>query len=176
MWAAENASALNGDAGRLAIGGDSAGGNLAAGVALKARDENGPAIHAQVLYYPVTADDFTRSSYKDNAEGYFLTTKAMEWFWVQYMGDEAHRSHPYAAPLKADSVASLPPAYVVTAHYDPLRDEGEAYAKALLEAAVPVTFERYHGQIHGFVSMIDMIGDAKRVAAKTDFFLKSAFA
>jgi acetyl esterase len=152
-WAAENADALGVDPKRIAIGGDSAGGNLAAAVALMARDRRGPALRHQLLIYPVTDADFTRASYRENAEGYLLTTKAMEWFWGHYVPDAAQRKESYAAPLQAKDLAGLPPAFVITAEYDPLRDEGEAFASRLQEAGIPTTAKRYDGAIHGFFAM-----------------------
>lgn len=175
VWAGKNAQALGADPAKIAVGGDSAGGNLAACVALMARDtEDDLTVGAQILYYPVVSADFDRPSYLENAEGYFLTRKAMQWFWDQYLDHADQAQDPRVAPMNAP-LHGLPPAFVVTAGYDPLRDEGEHYAKALIEAQVPTTFERFPGQIHGFVSMIDMLSDAKRVVAKTDAFLKGAF-
>jgi acetyl esterase len=152
-WVAENAAALGVDARRIGIGGDSAGGNLTAAVALMARDRGGPALRHQLLIYPVTDADFTRASYRENAEGYLLTAKAMEWFWGHYVADPAQRHEPYAAPLRAKDLSGLPPAFVITAEYDPLRDEGEAYAKRLEQAGVPTRLQRYDGAIHGFFAM-----------------------
>ncbi|MGB0920091.1 MAG: alpha/beta hydrolase [Alphaproteobacteria bacterium] len=173
-WAFDNAASLGADASKLAVGGDSAGGNLAACVALMAREADDLSIAAQILYYPVVSADFERASYIDNAEGYFLTRNAMQWFWDQYLAMDDQARDPRVAPMNAP-LHGLPPALVITAEYDPLRDEGEHYAKALVEAQVPTTFERFNGQIHGFVSMIDVLSDAKRVVAKTDAFLKGAF-
>ena len=152
-WVAENAASLGVDPKRIAIGGDSAGGNLAAAVALMARDRRGPALRFQLLIYPVTDADFTRASYRENAEGYLLTTKAMEWFWDHYLPEAAQRREPYASPLRAKELAGLPPAFVITAEYDPLRDEGEAYARRLQQAGVATKLTRYHGAIHGFFAM-----------------------
>jgi acetyl esterase len=153
QWVAENAKALGVDAKRIAIGGDSAGGNLAAVVALMARDRGGPALRHQLLIYPVTDADFERASYRENAEGYLLTTKAMAWFWGHYVPELAQRQDGYAAPLRAKDLAGLPPAFVLTAEFDPLRDEGEAYAKRLAQAGVPTRLQRYDGAIHGFFAM-----------------------
>jgi acetyl esterase len=153
QWVAEHAGALGVDAARIGIGGDSAGGNLAAVVAQMARDRRGPALRHQLLIYPVTDADFSRPSYRENAEGYLLTTKAMEWFWGHYVPDPAQRREPYAAPLRAKDLSGLPPAFVITAEYDPLRDEGEAYAERLQAAGVPTTLKRYRGAIHGFFAM-----------------------
>jgi acetyl esterase len=153
QWVAANAAELGVDAARVAIGGDSAGGNLTAVVAQMARDRRGPALRHQLLIYPVTDADFSRPSYRENAEGYLLTTKAMEWFWGHYVPDAAQRLDPYAAPLRAEDLAGLPPAFVLTAEFDPLRDEGEAYAKRLQAAGVPTRLTRYDGAIHGFFAM-----------------------
>ncbi len=161
VWVAENAAALGIDPANIAVGGDSAGGNLAAAVALMARDRGGPALCFQLLVYPVTAADFDTGSYRQNAEGYLLTRRAMEWFWDQYVPDLAQRREPYAAPLTAHSLAGLPPALVQTAEFDPLRDEGEAYAAALERAGVAVTATRYDGLIHGFFGMQDAVAAAR---------------
>ncbi|MEN8159131.1 MAG: alpha/beta hydrolase, partial [Myxococcota bacterium] len=152
-WVSENAAAVGVDPGRIAIGGDSAGGNLTAAVALMARDRGAPALRHQLLVYPVTDADFSRPSYRENAEGYLLTTKAMEWFWGHYVPDPARRQDAYAAPLRAPDLSGLPPAFVLTAEYDPLRDEGEALAARLEQAGVPTRLTRYEGAIHGFFAM-----------------------
>jgi acetyl esterase len=152
-WVAANAASLGADARRLAVGGDSAGGNLSAVVSQMARDQGGPAIRFQLLIYPVTDADFTRRSYVDNAEGYLLTTASMHWFWDHYLPDRAKRAEPYAAPLRAADLSGLPAAWVCTAEFDPLRDEGEAYAKRLQQAGVTTTLTRFDGLIHGFISM-----------------------
>jgi acetyl esterase len=141
------------DPARLAVGGDSAGGNLAAAAALRARSRGGPALRFQLLVYPVTDADFERPSYRDHAEGFFLTRDAMRWFWDHYVPDPAARRHPHAAPLHAPDLTGLPATYVLTAEYDPLRDEGEAFAERLREAGVPVACTRGEGMIHGFFSM-----------------------
>jgi acetyl esterase len=152
-WVADNAASLGVDARRLAVGGDSAGGNLSAVVALMARDRGAPAIRFQLLIYPVTDADFDRRSYVDNAEGYLLTTNAMKWFWGHYAPDPSQRREPYASPLRASDLSGLPPALVQTAEFDPLRDEGEAYAKRLQQAGVSTTLTRYDGLIHGYFTM-----------------------
>jgi len=162
-WVAENAAALGVDPKHIAIGGDSAGGNLTAVVALMARDRRGPALRFQLLIYPVTDADFTRASYRENAEGYLLTTPAMEWFWGHYVPDAAQRQEAYASPLRAKDLAGLPPAFVITAEYDPLRDEGEAYAKRLQQAGVPTRLQRYDGAIHGFFAM-GLLSEVARTA------------
>jgi len=152
-WVADRADALGVDGSRLAVGGDSAGGNLAAVVALMARDRGGPSLRYQLLIYPVTDADFERPSYHDNAEGYLLTRDAMRWFWDLYVPEPAQRADAYAAPLRAADLAGLPSAHVITAEYDPLRDEGEAYARRLSKAGVPTTARRYDGVIHGFFAL-----------------------
>ena len=160
-WAGEHAAELGGDPRRLSVGGDSAGGNLAAATAQRIRDQGGPALCFQLLIYPVTDANFETGSYRSNAEGYMLTRNGMAWFWDNYCTDPAQRRSPYASPLQAQSLAGLPPALVVTAEYDPLRDEGEAYARALHEAGVPVELQRYDGMIHGFVGMAALIPAAR---------------
>jgi acetyl esterase len=152
-WVAANAASLGADANRLAVGGDSAGGNLSAVVSQMARDKGGPAIRFQLLIYPVTDADFTRGSYASNAEGYLLTTASMHWFWDHYLPEKPKRADAYASPLRARDLSGLPPAWVCTAEFDPLRDEGEAYAKRLQEAGVTTQLTRFDGLIHGFISM-----------------------
>lgn len=156
-WVAENAAELGFDGDRIAVGGDSAGGNLAAAVALMARDRGHPRLCFQLLIYPVTAADFDTGSYHDNAEGYLLSRRAMQWFWDQYVPDLGQRREPYAAPLAAADLGGLPPALVQTAEYDPLRDEGEAFAQALERAGVAVEHTRYAGLVHGFFGMQDAV-------------------
>ncbi|MYH68007.1 MAG: alpha/beta hydrolase, partial [Dehalococcoidia bacterium] len=176
VWAAENAAELGADASKLAVGGDSAGGNLAAVVSLRARDEDGPAIRFQLLVYPVTDHDYGTDSYRDNADGYLLTRDGMEWFWNHYLGPDGDGSHPHASPLRAEDLSGLPPAHVITAEYDPLRDEGEAYAKRLQEAGVDVTQTRYAGQIHAFYGMHGVLDDATNAADESAEKLKAALA
>jgi len=152
-WAAAHAAELGGDPDRLVVIGDSAGGNLAAAVALVARDRGGPKIAQQVLLYPATDHSFDTPSYRDNAEGYMLTREGMRWFWRNYLNNEEEGRNPYASPLRAADLAGLPPALIVTSEYDPLRDEGEAYGELLRAAGVPVKVSRYDGMIHGFFWM-----------------------
>lgn len=162
-WAAASAADLGGDASRIVVAGDSAGGNLATVTALLARDRSGPAIAGQVLLYPVIAADFDTQSYREFATGYYNTRAAMAWYWDQYIPDAADRSHPHAAPRHA-ALAGLPPAVVVTAGFDPLRSEGDAYAEALAAEAVPVAHRCYQGAIHGFMTMpvLKLAGAATR--------------
>ena len=154
-WVAGHAADLGLDPARLAVGGDSAGGNLAAVVARRLRDRGldrgGPPLAAQLLLYAATDADFDTPSYLANADGYMLTRAGMMWYWDHYLPDRARRSDPDAAPLRAEHLAGLPPAVVVTAEFDPLRDEGEAYARRLADAGVPVRAFSYDGLIHGFL-------------------------
>ena len=176
VWLASQASALGIDVARLAVGGDSAGGNLAAAVALAARDRRGPRLALQLLIYPVTAHDFDTASYRENGEGYMLTREGMKWFWSHYLAKPEDGRQPYASPLLANDVSGVAPALVITAEYDPLRDEGEAYAKRLAEAGVPVTVSRYPGLVHGFIRMINVLDPAKRAVEEVAAALRKAFA
>lgn len=163
QWAVDNAASLNADASKLIVAGDSAGGNLSAAVTLMARDRIGkgdsaPAIACHVAIYPVTNHNFATESYAHNANGLYLESDTMRWFWDQYLSNDADGQHVYASPLLAD-LQGLPPTLVITAEYDPLRDEGEAFAEKLMLAGVEAQLIRYEGQIHGFVGMADMIDD-----------------
>jgi acetyl esterase/lipase len=153
QWAAEHAAELGGDADRLVVIGDSAGGNLAAAVSLMARDKGGPAIAQQILLYPATDHNFDTASYRENADGYMLTRESCRWFWSNYIRDEADAASPYVSMLRAPDLSGLPSALVVTAEFDPLRDEGEAYAKRLRAAGVQAKVSCYDGMIHGFLWM-----------------------
>ncbi|WP_011301570.1 alpha/beta hydrolase [Cupriavidus necator] len=174
QWLVSNARAQQVDATRIAVGGDSAGGNLAAAVALMARDRAAPQPCFQVLLYPVTDGTLDTPSYRENAEGYLLTRDSMVWFWNHYVGD-ADRTHPYASPLRADHHRGLPPAFVVTAEFDPLRDEGEAYARRLAEAGTPVECKRYDGTIHGFCWMPGVLDKGRQALDDTAAALAAAF-
>jgi acetyl esterase len=179
-WVAENAASLGIDPGSIAVGGDSAGGNLAAVVALMARDRGGPRIAYQILVYPVTERSFDTGSYRDNGADYFLTTDMMIHFWKEYLSGEDDAASPYASPLRAKDLKGLPPALVITAEFDPLRDEGETYAKRLEQAGVPVRVSRYDGMIHGFYAMPSVFPQALEAIEETaDWFrgrLKAAAA
>ena len=174
-WVEKNASDIGIDPNRIAVAGDSAGGNLAAAVALQAKADKGPHIAFQLLIYPVTDAPRGTKSYKDFAEGHFLEADGMDWFWNHYVagadaGDARH------SPLRAASLAGLPPAYVVTAGFDVLRDEGKAYAEALKKAGVAVECVNYEGMIHGFFNLqgvLDVAREAVKAAAKA---LKEALA
>ena len=151
-WVADTAGTLGIDVDQIAVGGDSAGGNLAAVTALMARDRGGPALAAQLLLYPVIAANFDTESYRLFGAGYYNPKPALQWYWDQYVPDHADRAHPYASPLKA-RLDGLPPAIVVLAGHDPLRDEGIAYADALEAAGVVTTRCAFEGGIHGFMTM-----------------------
>lgn len=174
-WAVENARALGADPARVAVGGDSAGGNLAAVTALLARERGAPALCFQLLVYPVTDHDFERPSYRENGEGYFLQRRDMQWFWDHYEPSRDERDAFTAAPLRARDLSGLPPAHVITAEYDPLRDEGEAYAARLREAGVPTSLERYDGQIHGFFSMAAVIPRGREAMGDVGRRLRAVF-
>ncbi len=175
LWAWENASSFGGDAARIAVGGDSAGGNLAAVIAQLARDRGRPALKYQLLIYPVTDAACNSLSYSQNAEGYFLTKDAMRWFWTHYIGNNIDPGNPMASPLHAHSFLGLPPALVITAEFDPLRDEGEAYAERLKQAGVPVQLTRYAGMIHGFFAMGGLIDQGKQAVSQAAAALRAAF-
>jgi len=150
-WVADHARDLGADPSRVAVGGSSAGGNLAAVVALMSRDRGGPPLVYQLLLYPVTDFAFDTGSCRECGKGYMLTTETLEWCRDLYLRNESDGSHPYASPLRADDLGRLPPALVITAEYDPLRDEGEAYALRMREAGVSVCFKRFDGILHGGV-------------------------
>jgi acetyl esterase len=174
-WLADNAGTLGGDPSRLAVGGDSAGGNLAAAVSHIARDKGGPAIAFQWLIYP--AVDFTadNESLRVNGDGYLLTRAAIRWTESRYLSNVLERTDPRASPALAADLAGLPPALVQTAEYDPLRDEGKAYAEALAAAGIAVEYRQYDGMIHGFMRMgavVDRAGVALSDGAQA---LRAAF-
>ncbi|ARS90590.1 alpha/beta hydrolase [Natrarchaeobaculum aegyptiacum] len=153
-WAAGSAPAFGGDPDRIALAGDSAGAALAAGTTLLARDRGGPSIAYQVLVYPGTGDVTETPAYEENDDGYFLTAEDVAWFRDHYFAHDVDEGNVYAMPRRAHDLADLPPATVVTAGFDPLRDDGAAYADRLENAGVPVTSHHYPGMIHGFFSMI----------------------
>jgi acetyl esterase len=175
-WVAENAAEIGADPHRIAVGGDSAGGNLAAAVALMARDRRGPALVHQLLVYPMVGTDYATASYLRNADGYILTRDAMMWFWDQYLRSAADEADPYAVPLRAGDLRDLPPALVITAEYDPLQDEGEAYAARLREAGVRATTARYDGMPHGFLGMSAVVDRGKEAIVEASEALVEAFA
>jgi acetyl esterase len=162
-WVHEHAADLGVDAARIAVAGDSAGGNLAAVIAQIARDAGGPAICFQLLIYPVTDYEFDSASMNDNAEGYFLTRDAMRWFYGHYLNDPAEGADPRVSPVRASDLSGLPPAFVITAEFDPLRDQGMAYATAMRDAGTAVEARTYPGMFHGFISMVAFL-DAGKIA------------
>ncbi len=172
-WAAGHAAELGADPARLAVAGDSAGGNLAAVTALRIRDEGGPPLRGQLLIYPV-ADYHTppTPSYLANADGYLLTRAMMIWFWGHYLNHAGEADDPHAAPLRAPDLAGLPPALVITAEFDPLRDEGERYAERLQAAGVPAVVTRYDGMIHGFLLLADLFEESRRATNEASAWLR----
>jgi acetyl esterase len=176
LWVAQHGREIGIDPSRLAVAGDSAGGNLAAVTALLARERRGPALRMQLLIYPVTDHRFDNASYRDNAEGYFLTTKQMKWFWDHYLERADQGDELSASPMRAKDLAGLPPALVITAEYDPLRDEGESYAARLREAGVPTELVRYDGQIHGFFAMFEALDDGRLAVERAGAALRRALA
>jgi len=175
-WIAGNAASLGIDANRLAVGGDSAGGNLATVVSLDARDRGSPKLTFQLLIYPCTDMVLERPSHHRHAHQLPLTRACMQWFVCHYLRDAADERDWRASPLEASDLAGLPPALVVTAGFDPLCDDGEAYAHAMSKAGVPVTLERFAGQIHGFLTMGRMIADTGRLIGLAAASLRREFA
>jgi acetyl esterase len=161
-WIVAHAAELGVDASRLAVGGDSAGGNLAAVVALQARDAGGPKIALQALLYPVTDVGAETQSYRDLADGYMLTRDGMRWFIAHYLGKPGDAENWRASPIRATSFDGVAPALIVTAGYDPLRDEGDAYAQKLRAAGVNVDHVSFGGMIHGFIPMGKLIETGNR--------------
>ena len=173
-WVADNAEALGGRSGQLAVCGWSAGGGIAAVVCRLVRDLGGPNIIGQVLLTPCTAGETTRASFAENADGYGLTTPLLRWFYDHYI-DAADRSDPRFAPLRAADLSGLPPAMVVTAEFDPLRDDGDAYAAALAAAGVPTEHVRARGHTHQSVSMVDVVISGAPIRARMADSLRSFF-
>lgn len=159
-WVAEHAATVGGDPDCVAVGGTSAGGNLAAATALRAREAGGPALRAQVLLYPMLDRDFERSSYEENADGPLLSRADVEWFWDLYLRSPVDGYNPFAAPLRALDLSGLPPTVVVTAGHDPLRDEGVAYAERLEADGVDVVHDHRPGMAHGFLSLTESVDKA----------------
>lgn len=162
-WVAEHADAFGGDASRLAVAGTSAGGNLAGAVARRSVETDGPDVDRQLLCYPMVSSDLDRASYVENADGPLLTRADVAWFWEQYVRSPVDTANPYADLLAAAEFSDLPPATVVTAGFDPLRDEGIAYADALADADVPVDHRHYPTMAHGFLSVTDDVAVADNV-------------
>lgn len=160
-WVAEHAATLRSDERRLAVAGDSSGGNLAAVVALMARDRHGPSIAHQVLVYPMIDGNVETRSSTDEVDEYLLSRDTIAWFWNHYVHAEDDRRHPYASPMAASDLQGLPPATIVTAELDLLREECDAYAARLRDAGVPVRSIRYDGLPHGFLTMGAIFSQAK---------------
>jgi acetyl esterase len=174
-YIAEHAEEFDADVSRVAVGGDSAGGNLAAVTCLMARDRGGPSLAFQLLVYPVTDYDDDRPSTYEYAEGHLLTRAMMPYFWDHYVSSPGEARHPYASPINAESLAGLPPALVITAECDPIRDQGEAYARRLEQAGVAVRLQRYEGAIHAFFQMGAVIDSGKQAVADATTALRGMF-
>ncbi|BCB74359.1 hypothetical protein Pflav_007690 [Phytohabitans flavus] len=170
-WLAAHAAELGGDPARVAVAGDSAGGNLAAAVTLQAR-ESGPPLAAQVLVYPNVAYGADTPSFRDNTDPHFFNRTSVSWYWGHYLADPADGTDPLASPLRATDLSGLPPALVITAEYDPLRDEAEQYAERLRAAGVPVELARYDGMTHGFFTMTGTLAAAREATARTAEYLR----
>jgi acetyl esterase len=176
-WVSANAESLGSDPRKIAVGGDSAGGNLAAVVAMMARDRGGPALSFQLLFYPaISAANDTLSQREFAGDGFVLSRADMEWFWNHYLSGPADRANPYACPNTARDLSGLPPALVQTASHDPLRDEGEAYAIQMRTAGVTVKCTRYDGVTHGFVSFSDLVDKGRQALQEAADALRAAFA
>jgi acetyl esterase len=172
-WVHAEAAALGIDPAKVAVGGDSAGGNLAAVLARRWGADDGPPLCHQVLVYPVVDLTMSQPSYTENAEGYFLTRATMQWFIECYAAPEP--KDPECSPLHADDLSGLPPAFVLTAEFDPLRDEGDLYAARLAEAGVDVEHVRYPGQVHPFVGLLGIVDDAADALDRVAARLRAAF-
>ena len=174
QWVFNNASELGLDIGRIGIIGDSAGGNLAAAVTLRARDENGPKLAYQVLIYPAIQYGWDTPSALSNAEGYLLQRASMEYFWNHYVSSPTDGLNPYCSPLTAKDHSGLPPAFIISAEFDPFSDDGRNYADKLMACGVPVKFRLYPGTIHGFVWMSGVLDQSKALLEDIGREVKSA--
>ncbi len=174
-WVIKNAATINADGARVAVGGDSAGGNLAAVVSILARNAGLPNIVFQLLIYPVTAPEPETKSHHAFAEGYLLTRKTITWFFTHYIRNSKDTTDFRYAPLEADDLSSLPPALVIVAGYDPLRDEGVEYAEALIHAGNRVRLSNYEGMVHGFYLMGGMVDTSRRAISESAAMLRDAF-
>jgi acetyl esterase len=171
-WVAASAAELGADPDRLAVGGDSAGGNLAAVVSLLARDRGGPALAAQLLVYPNTCYHADTESLRDNDDRWMFNRNSVDWYWRNYLSTPDDGRDRLVSPLLADDLTGLPPALVITAEYDPLRDEGEHYAARLREAGVAAGISRYAGMAHGFFTMSGALEGARRAVAEAAGYLR----
>jgi acetyl esterase len=174
-WVAAHAHEYGGNGGKIAIAGDSAGGNLAAVVAQMSKANDGPDITLQLLIYPATRMGAETQSYEDFKDGYFLTRQAMTWFFNHYLSRPEDWDDPQASPLLADDLSGLPEAFIMTAGFDPLRDEGKSYADRLAAAGVAVEYICYESQIHGFVSMAGVLDDGKKFLREATAVLRKSF-
>jgi acetyl esterase len=174
-WVAAHAAEIGADPERVAVGGDSAGGNLAAAVTLLAR-EGGPRLAAQLLVYPNTDYLSDTPSLRENTDPYLFNRTSVDWYWGHYLADPADGGDPLASPLRADDLSGLPPALVITAEFDPLRDQAEEYAAALAKAGVPVVASRYDGMVHGFFCMSGELAAGRRALAEAASFLRAHLA
>ena len=176
-WIREHAHEIGGDPSKIIIAGDSAGGNLAAALTIRNRDEKGPEILGQILIYPALAwYDPPTPSFLEFSDGYSLTKDAMVWFWDQYLVSNDQIANPYAVPMKAPAFTGLPKTLIIVSGYDPLRDEGIDFEKRLRSAGVPVTLIDYEGMIHGFISFLGILDDAKKAIAQICEWLNSIIA
>ncbi|MGO9062023.1 MAG: alpha/beta hydrolase [Candidatus Binataceae bacterium] len=175
LWVAKNGASLNTHPAHLVVGGDSAGGNLAAAVSLMARDRAQPRICFQLLMYPALDSSLKSPSQTEFADGYLLTRADMAWFWGHYLAGDADRSNPYACQAAAEDLTGLPRAMVITAEFDTLRDEGEAYAQRLQQAKVPVIYTRFEGVTHGFMSMASFLDKGRKAISDAAAGLHAAF-
>lgn len=173
-WLAENAADLGIDENRIAVGGDSAGGNLAAAVTLLARDQ-GPRLVHQLLVYPNTDYHSDTPSLAENTDEALFNRKSVDWYWRHYLSSPADGDNPLASPLRADTLAGLPPATVITAEYDPLRDQAEQYARRLTASGVPTELSRYAGMVHGFFTMSGLLDAAGHAVGYAATRLRDAF-
>jgi acetyl esterase len=173
-YVAEHAAEFDVDADLIAVGGDSAGGTLATVACLIARDRGGPKIAFQLLVYPATDYEDNRPSVQDFAQGYFLTKPLLDYFWGHYLPRPEDGRHPHASPIRAESLAELPPAMVITAECDPIRDQGEAYAQRLRESGVPVSVKRYEGAIHAFFNLAGVVDSGKQAIEDAGQALRAA--
>ena len=173
-WTSLNAASFHGDPTRIAVGGESAGANLAAAVALMVQERGTPSLVHQLLLYPVMDYASNLPSHKENAKGYFLTTEMMQWFWNHYLRNEADGENPLASPLRTKRLQGLVPATIYTAEFDPLRDEGAAYATKLREAGIAVDYTCYKGLIHGFMGTAKVVEPAKKALEDVGAALRKA--
>lgn len=175
-WISDHAGQFGGDRKRIGVGGASAGGNLAACVALMSRDRGAPSLVYQLLVYPVTGVDFNTNSYVNNSEGYGLTRDTMIWYWDHYLRDDFDKSNPYAVPSAAGEFSSLPASFIIAAEFDPLCDDASSYAELLRHGGNSVKYSHYDGMIHGFFGMTANLDVAKKAVSDATDAMKAEFA